>query len=174
MGARGHAIQSGPGIDYRVARGEALPFSDRTFDLVYCCDVLEHVSDLDAVIAETARVLKPGGIYFYDTVNRTRAAKLVMIKLFQEWSATSWLPPDLHDYRKFITPPELHQCPARHGLDQHETVGLAPSAAPPKMLRLLRQLKKRKITPGEFGRRTPFRKSSDRSILFAGYATKRT
>jgi len=172
--AQRHAIQSGLEIDYRVARGEALPFVDRTFDLVYCCDVLEHVSDLDAVIAETARVLKPGGLYFYDTVNRTRASKLVMIKLFQEWSATSWLPAGLHDYRQFITPPELHRCLTRHGLDQHESVGLAPSAAPPKMLRLLRQLKKGNITPAEFGRQTPFKKSSDRSILFAGYATKRT
>jgi 2-polyprenyl-6-hydroxyphenyl methylase/3-demethylubiquinone-9 3-methyltransferase len=172
--AQRHASQTGLEIDYRIARGESLPFADETFDLVYCCDVLEHVSDLNAVIGEAARVLKPGGTYFYDTVNRTRAAKLVMIKLFQEWSATSWMPPNLHDYRQFITPPELHRCLTRHGLHQQETVGLAPSAEPPKLLRLLRQLKKGKITPAELGHQTPFKKSSDQSILFAGYAIKQT
>jgi 2-polyprenyl-6-hydroxyphenyl methylase/3-demethylubiquinone-9 3-methyltransferase len=120
--AQRHAIQSGLEIDYHVACGEALPFADGTFDLVYCCDVLEHVSDLDGVIAETGRVLRPGGIYFYDTVNRTRAAKLVMIKLFQEWSATSWLPPDLHDYRQFITPPELRRCLTRDSTNTRASV----------------------------------------------------
>lgn len=43
--------------------------------------MLEHVADLDAVIRETARVLKPGGLYLFDTINRTRLSKLVMIKL---------------------------------------------------------------------------------------------
>ena len=38
-----------------------------------------------------ARVLKPGGVYIYDTINRTRRSKLVMIKLFQEWNV------DRHD-----------------------------------------------------------------------------
>ena len=170
--ARRHATESGLAIDYSVASGEALPFADGTFDLVYCCDVLEHVADLDAVIAEAARVLKPGGIYFYDTINRTFPAKLVMIKLFQEWPATRWMPPNLHDYQQFIKPHELKASLARNALEQQETVGLAPSAAPPKMLRLLRQLKKRQINPAELGRQTPFKTSSDRSILYAGYATK--
>jgi 2-polyprenyl-6-hydroxyphenyl methylase/3-demethylubiquinone-9 3-methyltransferase len=51
------------------------------------------VADLDAVIGETARVLKPGGLYLFDTINRTRLSKLVMIKLSQDWAATAWMPP---------------------------------------------------------------------------------
>jgi 2-polyprenyl-6-hydroxyphenyl methylase/3-demethylubiquinone-9 3-methyltransferase len=37
-----------------------LPFRDASFDLVYCCDVLEHVDDLERVMAESARV-RPSG-----------------------------------------------------------------------------------------------------------------
>ena len=37
--------------------GEQLPFEDGSFDIAYCCDVLEHVDDLDRVLAETSRVL---------------------------------------------------------------------------------------------------------------------
>jgi 2-polyprenyl-6-hydroxyphenyl methylase / 3-demethylubiquinone-9 3-methyltransferase len=47
---------------YRVGFGERLPVADDEFDLVYCCDVLAHVSELDAVISETARA-EAGGIF---------------------------------------------------------------------------------------------------------------
>src|SRR5499433_795149 len=50
--ARAHAATRGLDIDYRVGTGEQLPAPDSAFDLAYCCDVLEHVSDLDRVISE--------------------------------------------------------------------------------------------------------------------------
>jgi 2-polyprenyl-6-hydroxyphenyl methylase/3-demethylubiquinone-9 3-methyltransferase len=82
--AQNHAEQAKLDIKYVNGRAEALPFDDATFDVVTCCDVLEHVSDLDVVVKEIARVLKPGGIFFYDTINRTPLSKFVMIKLFQD------------------------------------------------------------------------------------------
>ena len=69
--------------------------------------MLEHVDDLDRVLAETSRVLKPGGVYMYDTINRTRRSKLVMIKLMQEWRSTALMEPNLHDWDMFIKPDEL-------------------------------------------------------------------
>src|SRR5215204_6014640 len=66
--ARRHAAANGLDLDYRVGFGERLPVADDEFDLVYCCDVLEHVSDLDAVVSETARALKPGGFFLFDTI----------------------------------------------------------------------------------------------------------
>lgn len=41
--------------------GRRLPFRDGCFDAVFSSNVLEHVRDLPALLAETARVLKPGG-----------------------------------------------------------------------------------------------------------------
>jgi 2-polyprenyl-6-hydroxyphenyl methylase / 3-demethylubiquinone-9 3-methyltransferase len=61
--ARTHAASQGLAIGYQCARGEALPFADESFDIVYCCDVLEHVNAWRQVIAETARVLRPGGLF---------------------------------------------------------------------------------------------------------------
>ncbi len=46
-----------------VANGYQLPFSDEQFDKVICSEVLEHIPDYRAVIAEIHRVLKPGGIF---------------------------------------------------------------------------------------------------------------
>ena len=92
--------------------------------------MLEHVDDLDTVIAETARVLKPGGVYLFDTINRTVLSKLVVIKLFQEWKYTRFVTTNLHDWQMFITPAELRAALVRNGLDSREIVGINPSGNP--------------------------------------------
>lgn len=47
--------------DYKLAKGESLPFEDESFDAVLTFDVLEHVQDLGKTLDECWRVLKPGG-----------------------------------------------------------------------------------------------------------------
>jgi SAM-dependent methyltransferase len=46
----------------REIRNGRLPFEDGHFDLVVNNQVMEHVENLDAVLAEVHRVLKPGGL----------------------------------------------------------------------------------------------------------------
>ena len=87
--------------------GGALPFKPEVIDFVCCCDALAHVGEPARIIAEVVRVLKSGGIFFYDTVNRTLASWLVMIKIMQAWKATAFLEPDTHLWRMFIKPKEL-------------------------------------------------------------------
>lgn len=55
-------IARSKGIDAVVGELEHLPYPDATFDLVAVVDVLEHVLDLNAVVAECLRVLRPGGV----------------------------------------------------------------------------------------------------------------
>ena len=50
--------------------GEALPFADNSFDLAICWDVLEHVQNPDLLIAELARVIRPGGRVLITAINR--------------------------------------------------------------------------------------------------------
>lgn len=53
------------GVSLRVVRafGEQLPMSDESFDLVYCRQVLHHARDLQRLLGEVRRVLKPGGLF---------------------------------------------------------------------------------------------------------------
>jgi 2-polyprenyl-6-hydroxyphenyl methylase/3-demethylubiquinone-9 3-methyltransferase len=170
--ARAHAQQVGLDIDYRVGAGEDLPFADESFEIVYCSDVLEHVNDLEKVMAEIARVLRRGGGFLYDTINRTFPSKQVMIKLLQEWKSTSFTPPKLHDWNAFIKPRELLALMKRHGLDSREITGLNPANNPLTMTMLMRRRKKGKISLHEMGSRMIFQQSKDTSVLYMGYAIK--
>jgi 2-polyprenyl-6-hydroxyphenyl methylase/3-demethylubiquinone-9 3-methyltransferase len=170
-----HAEEQGLRIDYRQGTGEAIPFADASFDAAYSCDVLEHVADLPRVIAETARVLKPGGVFLYDTINRTWRSKLVVIKLFQEWSATSLMPPDLHDWNLFIKPRELLQLLDRNGLRNRGMTGLSPAAGPLSVFHIFQTLRARKrgeLTYAEAVRRIDLHESRDMSISYMGHAVK--
>ena len=53
-----------------VAKGEALPYPDNHFDLVFSNEVIEHVDDDRATAAEMARVTKPGGTIVVFAPNR--------------------------------------------------------------------------------------------------------
>lgn len=172
--ARAHAQQSGLEIDYQPGIGEQLPFADASFDLVYCCDVLEHVSDLNRVIAETARVLKPGGVYFFDTINRTLFSWLVVIKLFQEWEWSRLMPPNLHAWEQFIRPGDLRAALARHGLECCEIKGMGPAASPLTLLRLLRRRKRGAISFRQLSEAARFRVGGHRLASYLGYAVKAT
>jgi 2-polyprenyl-6-hydroxyphenyl methylase / 3-demethylubiquinone-9 3-methyltransferase len=170
--ARAHAAATGLSIDYRAGVGEALPFPDRSFAIVYCCDVLEHVADLERVIAEIARVLASGGVFFYDTINRTFLSKLFAIKLAQEWRATRFAPPGLHDWEQFIRPTELQALMSRRGLEPQEVVGLSLGARPIAGLRAIWQYKRGAITAGDLGRRLLARVGRNLSGAYAGFAIK--
>jgi 2-polyprenyl-6-hydroxyphenyl methylase/3-demethylubiquinone-9 3-methyltransferase len=170
--AAAHARAAGLAIDYRQGTGEALPYADGAFDFAYACDVLEHVADLPRVIAEAARVLRPGGAFLFDTINRTLRSWLVVIQLFQEWRATSFLPPDLHDWRMFIRPAELAPLLARNGLALRALTGLRPSVGPLRALRLLRARKRGEITAAEVLRRLGLRTGRGTEITYLGCAVK--
>ncbi len=172
--ARSHAAAMGFSIDYRAGTGERLPLDDASVDIACCVDVLEHVNDLDAVIAETAQVLRPGGVYLFDTINRTAMSRIVVIKLLQEWRLTACMPPNLHAWRQFITPHELRVVLGRHHLHGREIVGIGPGVGPPRLVRLLWQLRRGKITYAEFGHHARFVVTGNLRVSYAGYATKTT
>lgn len=170
---RAHALAQGLDVRYERARGEALPFAANSFDAVYCCDALEHVNDVGQVIAESARVLKPGGVYLYDTINRTWRSRLIVIGLLQEWRWTSLMPPRLHDWNMFIRPPELTRLLNHCGLEPGGVTGLAPRANPFRIARALRQRKRGAMSYAEAIARMDVRESSDTSLSYIGYARKR-
>lgn len=64
-------VLSNPFLDEaRVGRAEAIPYPDKSFDVVFCNNVLEHLAEPALVFKEVARVLKPGGRFLFKTPNR--------------------------------------------------------------------------------------------------------
>jgi 2-polyprenyl-6-hydroxyphenyl methylase/3-demethylubiquinone-9 3-methyltransferase len=135
--------------------------------------VLEHVDDPQRTLDESARVLKAGGVYMYDTINRTRRSKLVLIKLFQEWKSTALMEPNLHDWDMFIKPAELAAALGRAGLENRGIQGIGPARSPLSMIRDMRKRARGEMSFSEFGTRNKMREQRDRSLLYAGYAIKR-
>lgn len=119
-----HAKATGRNVRYDVGVGEKLPYGDTTFDIVVCVDVLEHVTDLTAVITEIARVLKPGGIFLFDTINRNLLSRFVVITVAEE--ILGLLPKGTHDPELFLKPIELRHELERAGLSVGPTKGLGP------------------------------------------------
>lgn len=171
--ARQHAQSAGLSIHYQQGTGESIPFADDSYPVVYCCDVLEHVHDLPKVISEIYRVTKPGGVFFFDTLNRTFVSKLVAIKIWQEWKSTAFMPPRLHEWRMFIRPEELKGLLAQAGFEFKEFRGTSPDVSIPKMIGLLRKRAKGEIGYKELGDGFKLVESNDLKILYMGYAVKR-
>jgi 2-polyprenyl-6-hydroxyphenyl methylase/3-demethylubiquinone-9 3-methyltransferase len=122
--AEAHARSEGLAIHYAVASGECLPLGDHGVDCVVCVDVLEHVADLDQVLDEVRRVLKPGGVFLFDTINRTPLATLIIVHLGE--TIFRLLPRGTHDPAKFIRPSELRTKLSARGFALGPLVGLGP------------------------------------------------
>ena len=122
--ARAHARLGGLRIGYDVGVGEALPYDHSSFDAVVCVDVLEHVADLNKVLAEVARTLRPGGLFLFDTINRNLLARLATISLAED--VLHLLPPGTHDPAMFIKPAELRAAMTGAGLVPGPITGLGP------------------------------------------------
>jgi 2-polyprenyl-6-hydroxyphenyl methylase/3-demethylubiquinone-9 3-methyltransferase len=65
-----------------------------------CSNVLEHLTNWQKVIAEAHRVLKPRGIFLFDTINRTFKSKVIMIWLLED--ILRIVPQGMHDWNNFI------------------------------------------------------------------------
>jgi 2-polyprenyl-6-hydroxyphenyl methylase/3-demethylubiquinone-9 3-methyltransferase len=87
-------------------------------------DLLEHVEAPEQVVAEAARVLRKGGLFFFHTFNRNPLAWLIVIKGV-EWFVKN-TPDDMHVLRLFLKPAELRRMCQKHGLEQVELRGSQP------------------------------------------------
>ncbi|WP_163507032.1 class I SAM-dependent methyltransferase [Fodinicola acaciae] len=104
------------GIDFRTAPAEDLGLADARFDLAYYEDTFEVTSQLDRVLAEAARAIRPGGVLVYDTVTRSLLSRLVYLGAFQAIPMTRIVPPGRYAAARLRTPAEMTAALARHGL----------------------------------------------------------
>ncbi len=119
-----HAQQSGVEVDYQENDAETWAQNHQeTYDVVTCLEVLEHVPDVIRAVDACAQMIKPGGLFFFATLNRTPESYIKAI-LGAEY-ILGWLPKGTHQYKKFIKPSEMIEAVRKAGLHEQEMQGMS-------------------------------------------------
>ncbi len=117
--AKLHRLESGVTVDYRLESAEAHAAAHpEAYDVVTCLEMLEHVPDPASTVRACAQLVKPGGMVFFATLNRT--VKSYLFAIIGAEYVLRLLPRGTHEWSKFITPQEL--------IAWGESVGLTPRA----------------------------------------------
>ena len=120
--ARQHSRQQGLAIRYDYATVEDIVAHGKKYDVVLNMEVVEHVADLPLFMSACTQLLKPNGIMFIATINRTLLSWLFAI-VGAEY-ILGWLPKGTHAWRKFVQPRELEQLLDRDGLQVMASTGV--------------------------------------------------
>lgn len=134
-----HDADKSGSVYYLKADAYELPFEDQTQDVVCAMDFLEHVENPEKVVSEAARVLKPGGQFFFHTFNRNFISWLIVIKCM-EWFMPN-TPANMHVLDLFIKPGELDKFMQQNHLISKEWIGIRPQIDGP----FIRSFFKRKV-----------------------------
>ncbi|WP_031433809.1 bifunctional 2-polyprenyl-6-hydroxyphenol methylase/3-demethylubiquinol 3-O-methyltransferase UbiG [Methylomarinum vadi] len=118
-----HSLESGVNVRYQKISAEALAEQQpSSFDLVTCMEMLEHVPDPGSIIGACAKLVKPGGMVFFSTLNRVPKAYLLAIVAAEY--LMKMVPKGTHDYKTFIKPSELSQAARHAGLELQSLIGI--------------------------------------------------
>jgi len=127
--AQEHAHKNDLDIKYLVGSTEQLPINDK-FDVVVCADVFEHVEELEKCISEISRVLKPNGLLFYDTINKTLLSRItvvwinnIILKLQLRKIGVKNNSSPVHEWKKLVKPKMLFSLFNKYGLENKELAG---------------------------------------------------
>lgn len=121
--ARDHADEHGLTIDYRSDAAAALVEEGARYDVVLAMEIIEHVADTPAFLADVAALAKPGALIFLSTLNRT--AKSYALAIGAAEYILRWLPRGTHDWNKFPTPQELEAALVDAGLKVVDDTGFS-------------------------------------------------
>jgi 2-polyprenyl-6-hydroxyphenyl methylase/3-demethylubiquinone-9 3-methyltransferase len=117
-----HAEQMGLDIAYRHSTAEALAAHGEQYDVVLALEIVEHVADVEAFLASVAALVKPNGLLFMSTLNRTAQSYATAI-IGAEY-VLRWLPKGTHHWKKFLKPSELILPLERHGIRTRDMQGM--------------------------------------------------
>jgi 2-polyprenyl-6-hydroxyphenyl methylase / 3-demethylubiquinone-9 3-methyltransferase len=113
------------GVQAVRADAANIPLASSSADVVVAGEILEHVTDLPAVVGEICRVLRPGGHVVIDTINDSRLARFALVTVAERLPGGP--PRGIHDPRLFVRPDHLQRLFAAHGVELR-IWGLRPSA----------------------------------------------
>ena len=121
--AKLHLLESQLDISYLDSTAEEFAETQPAqFDVVTCLEMLEHVPDPSSVVAACERLVKPGGLVFFSTINRNPKSYLFAI-IGAEY-LLNLLPRGTHDYAKLIKPSELATWSRQAHLTLRDQIGM--------------------------------------------------
>jgi 2-polyprenyl-6-hydroxyphenyl methylase/3-demethylubiquinone-9 3-methyltransferase len=121
--AKLHLLESQLDISYLDSTAEEFAEAQPAqFDVVTCLEMLEHVPDPSSVVAACQRLVKPGGLVFFSTINRNPKSYLFAI-IGAEY-LLNLLPRGTHDYAKLIKPSELATWSRQAHLTLRDQIGM--------------------------------------------------
>lgn len=120
--AKLHAAESGVAIDYRAATAEDLADRGEKFDVILNMEVIEHVADIDLFVGKCGQMVKPGGIMFVATINRT--LKALGLAIIGAEYILRWLPRGTHQFGKLVRPDELEKALAKADMSIIDRAGV--------------------------------------------------
>ena len=109
-------------IDYRATTAEDLADAGETFDIILNMEVVEHVSDVGLFIGKCAEMVRPGGIMFVATINRT--LKALGLAIIGAEYVLRWLPRGTHEYGRLVRPDELEKALSDAGMAVIDRTGV--------------------------------------------------
>lgn len=118
-----HAAEHGLNITYVHGSAEALADEGRQFDVVLNMEVIEHVANPQAFVKTCASLVKPGGLMFLATLNRT--VKSYALAIVGAEYVLRWLPRGTHNWDAFLKPSELDAMLRAASMRTHESVGVS-------------------------------------------------
>jgi 2-polyprenyl-6-hydroxyphenyl methylase/3-demethylubiquinone-9 3-methyltransferase len=123
--AKLHAAESKVKIDYRATTAEALAEAGERFDVILNMEVVEHVSDVPLFVSTCAEMVKPGGIMFVATINRT--LKALALAIVGAEYVLRWLPRGTHQFGRLVRPEELEKALNDAGMSIIDRTGVVYS-----------------------------------------------
>jgi 2-polyprenyl-6-hydroxyphenyl methylase/3-demethylubiquinone-9 3-methyltransferase len=120
--ASAHARETGTQVTYRSVTAEDLLSEGACFDVVTAMEVVEHVTDVQAFVKTCAGLVKPNGLLFMATLNRT--LKSFALAIVGAEYVLRWVPAGTHQWEKFVTPSELEGAMAAGGAEVFDVAGV--------------------------------------------------
>ncbi|MEM7301241.1 MAG: bifunctional 2-polyprenyl-6-hydroxyphenol methylase/3-demethylubiquinol 3-O-methyltransferase UbiG [Pseudomonadota bacterium] len=120
--AKIHSSQSGVNVTYQATTAEALAAAGERFDIILNMEVVEHVAHVPLFMSACCEMVKPGGLMFVATINRTAKARALAI--FMAEQVLRWLPRGTHEFEKLVKPEELKACIDAAGMSVIDSTGV--------------------------------------------------
>ncbi len=121
---------SGPNIEAAKAHNSEIEyincniecFQEKKFDVVISLEVIEHVSSIPIFVEQLAKCIKPNGLLFISTINRT-ISSFVKAIICGEY-ILKLLPKGTHEWGKMVKPSETESHMLKNNIVLREITGM--------------------------------------------------